>query len=80
MTVVLRTYDGTAKAGSDYKSQVITITFAPGERTKRIAVRVLGDRLREGNETFTVQLSTPTNAVLADDVGVITIVDDDGGR
>jgi hypothetical protein len=80
VTVTLRTYDGTAKAGSDYKSQVTTVTFAPGQTTVRIAVRILGDKARESNETFTVELSSPTNAVLARSVGTITIVDDDGAR
>jgi subtilisin-like proprotein convertase family protein len=80
VTVQLRTYDGTATNGLDYRGQVVTLTFAPGETSKVIAIRTLGDRLREANETFTVQLSAPTNAVLGDDIGVVTILDDDGGK
>ncbi|MGH9282590.1 MAG: Calx-beta domain-containing protein, partial [Acidimicrobiales bacterium] len=79
VTVELRTYDGTAKAGSDYKALVQTLTFAPGQTSITVPIRILGDRLREGNEAFTVQLSNPTGAVLATAVATITIVDDDGG-
>jgi hypothetical protein len=34
--------------------------FAPGERTKTFAVEVAGDTLREGDETFTLQLLNPS--------------------
>ena len=78
VTVTLRTYDGTAKAGSDYKSAVTTISFSPGQTTVTYSVRVLGDKLREGNELFTVELSDPAGAALARSVGTVTIVDDDG--
>jgi Ca2+-binding RTX toxin-like protein len=79
VTVQLRTYDGTARAGQDYRSEVTTLTFAPGQTSLTFSIRVLGDRDREGNETFTVELSTPTGAVIGDGVGLVTIVDDDGG-
>ena len=38
---------------------------------------VNGDRLGEPNETFVVNLSSPTNATIADGQGVGTIVDDE---
>ena len=38
---------------------------------------VNGDRLAEPNETFFVNLSSPTNATIADGQGVGTIVDDE---
>ena len=38
---------------------------------------VNGDRLAEPNETFVVNLSSPTNATIADGQGVGTIVDDE---
>ncbi|HEX7167002.1 MAG TPA: Calx-beta domain-containing protein [Acidimicrobiales bacterium] len=79
VTVELRTYDGTARAASDYKAFVTTVTFAPGQTTMTVQLRILGDRSREGNEVFTVQLSNPTGAVLARSVGTVTIIDDDGG-
>src|SRR5262249_22683940 len=36
-----------------------------------------GDRLAEPNETFSVNLSGPTNALIADNQGVGTILDDE---
>ena len=54
-----------------------TLTFAPGETSKTITVQVNGDRLAEPNETFFVNLSSPTNATIADGQGVGTIVDDE---
>ena len=73
----LRTADGTATAGSDYQAATGTLTFAPGETSKTITVLVNGDRLAEPNETFFVNLSSPTNATIADGQGVGTILDDE---
>src|SRR5260221_2345409 len=39
--------------------------------------RVMGDLVYETNETFFVNLSSPTNATLADGQGVGTIIDDE---
>ncbi|HYH37693.1 MAG TPA: carbohydrate-binding domain-containing protein [Azospirillum sp.] len=63
------TVDGTAKAGSDYTAASGTLTFNPGETTKTVAVKVLGDSVAEGTETFSLKLSTATGATLADDTG-----------
>ncbi|QEH35011.1 Calx-beta domain protein [Aquisphaera giovannonii] len=78
ITVGYATANGTATAGSDYTAASGTLTFAPGETSKTINVDVLGDLLPEGLETFLVQLSSPTNATLADAQGEGTIVDNDG--
>ena len=40
--------------------------------------QILGDTLIEGNETFTLTLSNPTNAVVDRDTATATIMDDDG--
>jgi hypothetical protein len=42
-------------------------------------VTVNGDTLAEGNETFSLKLSSPVGAVLADTLGTGTIVDEEGG-
>jgi len=70
--------DGTATAGVDYGTASGTVTFVPGTTTQTITVVVTGDLTNEANETFTVTLSNPTNATLGTDVGVGTIVNDDG--
>ncbi len=77
VTVAYATGDGYANAGSDYQAASGTLTFAPGETSKTVTVLVNGDRLSEPNETFVVNLSSPTNATLADGQGVGTIVDDE---
>jgi hypothetical protein len=77
VTVVYATGDGTATAGSDYQAAGGTLTFAPGETTKTFGVLVNGDRLAEPNETFVVNLSSPTNATITDSQGVGTIVDNE---
>jgi hypothetical protein len=75
VTVAYATADGTAKSGSDYTAVAGTLTFAPGATTQTVAVSVLGDLLDEANETFTVNLSGPTNAVASTTPGTGTIVD-----
>jgi hypothetical protein len=77
VTVTYTTADGSATAGSDYQAVTDTLVFAPGETTKTIPVLVYGDRIAEPNETFCVNLSSPTNATIADGQGIGTIVDDE---
>jgi Calx-beta domain/FG-GAP-like repeat len=77
VTVSYSTADSSAMAGSDYQAASGTLTFAPGETSKTVTVLVNGDRLVEPNETFFVNLSSPTNATIADGQGVGTIVDDE---
>ncbi len=77
VTVAYATGNGTATAGGDYLAASGTLTFAPGETSKLVAVSVKGDRLPEPNETFVVSLSSPANATIADGQGVGTIVDDE---
>jgi hypothetical protein len=77
ITIAYTTADGTATVGSDYVATSGTLTFAPGETSKTITVPIIGDRLGEPNETFVVNLTSPTNATVADGTGVGTIVDDE---
>jgi hypothetical protein len=71
------TTDGTATSGSDYTAKSGTVSIAAGQVTKTIVIRVTGDTLREANETFSVTLSNPTNAILSDATGLGTILDSD---
>ena len=62
----------------DYTATSGTLTFNPdGALTQTINVPIIGDTLDEADETFTVTLSSPTNATLADDQGIGTITDND---
>ena len=77
VTVDFQTVDGTAAAGSDYTTKTGTLTFAAGQTTKTIMVSTVEDDVQEETEAFTVTLSNPTGATLADDSGTGTITDDD---
>jgi hypothetical protein len=69
--------NGSAVAGSDYQGASGTLNFAPGETSKTVTVLVNGDREGELNESFSVNLGDPTNAVIMDGQGVGTIMDDE---
>ncbi len=69
--------DGSATNGSDYQVAAGTLIIPAGQATGTITVLVNGDRLGEPNETFAVNLSSPTNATIADGQAVGTIVDDE---
>lgn len=71
------TANGTAAAGQDYAGTAGTLVFSPGERTKTVIVAVNGDRTREQDETFRVNLSAADGATLFDAQGLGTIRNDD---
>jgi DNA polymerase IIIc chi subunit len=78
VTVAYATADGTATtADGDYVAASGTLTFAPGVTTQPINVTVNGDTRNEANETFTVNLSGPVNAMVSDAQGTGTITNDD---
>jgi titin len=81
VTVDYQVVDGSATAGSDYTvlSTSGTMTFFNGgATTQRIRITIIGDVTNEPDETFFVNLSNATNATLADDQAVGTIINDDG--
>src|SRR5205823_874842 len=78
ITVNFATADATATiADSDYQNASGTVTFAPGQTTQTITVLVNGDTKLETNETFQVNLSGASDASIADNQGIGTIVNDD---
>jgi hypothetical protein len=76
-TVNFSTADSTAAAPGDYVGTSGMVTFNPGETAKTIDVSVNGDTAFEPNETFLVNLHSPTNATIADSQGLGTITNDD---
>ena len=78
VTVQYNTVAGTATSGSDYQQKNSSLSFSPGQTSKTFTVNVVGDTTQEPDETFTVQLSNPTNATLAKSQGTCTIFNDDG--
>ena len=78
VTVDYASAGGTAGAPSDFQVVAGTLTFPVGVNVRTVTVSVLGDRIREANELFTVNLSNPSaNAYIDRGQGVATIVNDD---
>lgn len=80
VTVSYQTNNGSAIAGSDFLGTSGMLTFAPGTTAQTIVVPIVGDTVAEGNETFSVSLSRPTNAVIGSTSATGTIRDDDAPR
>jgi predicted extracellular nuclease len=76
VTAAWSTADGTAVAGSDYRAASGTVRFEPGQLVKLISVSVIGDRVAEASEQFTIPLVV-TGTADAGAVGTVTIRDDD---
>ena len=77
VTVNYATVGGTATAGVDFDSQSGVLTFDPGVTLKQVVVPVIGDDVAEPDEQFTLVLSNPLNATLANTEAVGTILTDD---
>ncbi|MAR92024.1 MAG: hypothetical protein CML06_14250, partial [Pseudomonadales bacterium] len=79
--VAYTTVDGSAQAGNDYIGASGTLSFAPGQTSAVVALTSYGYSVVEPDETFTLQLSSPQNAVLAGGVDTLsatgTIIDND---
>jgi hypothetical protein len=76
------TQDGTATASGphpDYQARTGILTFPAGVVSRTVSVPVVGDMLQENTETFSLVLSAPVNALIADAVGQATISDNDFG-
>jgi hypothetical protein len=83
VTVSYKTADGTAKSGEfvtnpDYISTSGALTIPAGSSSKTITVSVIGDRLKEPNESFLVNLfNLSPNAYFGDSQAIGTIQNDD---
>jgi fibro-slime domain-containing protein/uncharacterized repeat protein (TIGR01451 family) len=77
VTVAYATTGGTAQADTDFTTSNGTLTFAAGETSQTVSVATVGDSLDEDDETLTLALSNPAEALLADALALGTITDDD---
>lgn len=78
ITVQYSTVAGTAKAVEDYtEQQNQTLTFEAGETQKTIALVVVADDIKEGDDELTIQLAAPLNATLSKSSAAIIIRNDD---
>lgn len=78
VTVDYGTSDGSAGSPADYDSTSGTLSFVSGSVSETFDVLVHGDTTAEGDEAFTVTLSSPSNANLGKASATGTIVNDDG--
>ncbi|MBI3409188.1 MAG: tandem-95 repeat protein [Planctomycetes bacterium] len=79
VSVHYATADGTATtSNSDYTAASVTLSFTAGQTSRTFTINVIGDTAIEPDETFFVNLTSPTNAVIGDSQGVGTILNDDG--
>ena len=77
-TVSYATVNGTAVAPGDYQAITGQLTFDPGETSRNVTVPVSGDTTPESDESFTLQLFTPSpGSTIGDGIGVGTILTDD---
>ena len=76
ISVNYATANGTATARLDYTATNGTLTFAPGATSQVINIPILNDSLNEADETFTLTLSSPTNASLGAVTTVTTTITD----
>lgn len=79
VTVDYSTADGTAKAGVDYEPVSGTLTYQPDETTQTIDVPIIGGTTVKPPETFLVNLTNATNAVIDRGTGTGTIIDNNQG-
>jgi hypothetical protein len=79
VTYSLATANTSAIAGSDYTALNLANQVIPAGQTSAMhQVTIHGDTVLEPNESFTVTLSNPTGASLADPQAIATIFNDDG--
>ena len=78
VTITYSTANGTATAGSDYVAVVAgTVTIAQGATTGNLPGTINGDTTVEPDATFTVTISSATNATLGTATATGTILNDD---
>lgn len=80
VTVAYATANASASSAQDYTAASGTLEFPPGTVSTTVKVRVGGDITDEGDERFTLALSSPAGPVaIGRAEGVGTIMDDDPG-
>jgi hypothetical protein len=80
VTVDYATYDGSAVAGEDYVAASGTVTFLPGQTTKTFTVLIKGDKKKESDEWFGIELTgASVNSIIWNGYADGVIKNDDGG-
>lgn len=77
VTVNYRFVDESALFGEDFTSASTTVTLQPGEMEKGIPFTIIGDTLREPDETFQVTIDNVSGAEIVNTSASVTIKNDD---
>ena len=77
VSVNFATADSSARAPDDYEARSGALDFAPGTTSRTITINVNGDRARESEEVFSVNLSGATGAVIQSGPGTGVVRNDD---
>ncbi|MEA2329448.1 MAG: large repetitive protein [Thermoanaerobaculia bacterium] len=77
VVVAWKTENGSARDDSDYSAGIGTLTFAPGETTLPVTVKITGDTTPEPNENFRLVVVGTSNAIAGSGASC-TIINDDG--
>ena len=78
ITVNYKTVDITAIAGKDYTSTTGTLTIQANKLSSYIDVIVLTDSLRQSDQTFNLELSSPTNSSISGTANGIGTIQNNG--
>lgn len=77
VTVRFATAQGSALDGIDFIGTNGMLTFLPGKTLLNLPVRVFGERFRETNESFYMNLNNQTVSTMSNSQGICTIVNND---
>lgn len=77
ISVSYSTVDGSAHAGTDYEFITDQLVFEAGMIEADATVLILADTIKEGDEVFSVELSSPQGAVITSGTAEGTIRNDD---
>jgi hypothetical protein len=77
VSVHFQTTDNSAVAGADYTTTAGNLTLGAGQTDFVVSVPTVVDAVPEPDETFTLTLSSPSNAAIDDGTAIGTILDDD---
>jgi len=73
VSVVYTLHSGTAIAGQDFAAATGTLAFAENESSKTFTISIIDDLFNEGDETFTVVLSSPTGGATLGEITTLTV-------
>ena len=73
-SVDYETLSGTAVAGVDFEAQSGTIVFASGVASQNISIPITDDTAPEGDELFTVSLSSPSSDAVLSTPALATVL------